>query len=149
MTREMLKTRAHLLGGFLVTLVKTLMSLRGINQTELSKSTGVSVTAISRFLNGNSDLRSDAMLKILSALGTDVGTVMKREINKALGQEDDLSIGEDIRFLLEQSQPITRKTVTDTLIASFKNDKNSDTKQRIARLKKYRESIKTVRRLSC
>lgn len=133
----------------MVTLVKTLMSLRGVNQTELSKSTGVSVTAISRFLNGNSDLRSDAMLKILSALGTDVGTVMKREINKALGQEDDLSIGEDIRFLLEQSQPITRKTVTDTLIASFKNDKNSDTKQRIARLKKYRESIKTVRRLSC
>lgn len=133
----------------MVTLVKTLMSLRNVNQTELSKSTGVSVTAISRFLNGNSDLRSDAMLKILSALGTDVGTVMKREINKALGHEDDLSIGEDIRFLLEQSQPITRKTVTDTLIASFKNDKNSDTKQRIARLKKYRESIKTVRRLSC
>lgn len=144
-----LKTRAHLLGGFLVTLVKTLMSLRNVNQTELSKSTGVSVTAISRFLNGNSDLRSDAMLKILSALGTDVGTVMKKEINKALGHEDDLSIGEDIGFLLDQTAPITRKTIADTLISSFKDDKNPDTKSRIKRLRKYRDSIKTVRRNPC
>ncbi len=133
----------------MVTLVKTLMSLRNVNQTELSKSTGVSVTAISRFLNGNSDLRSDAMLKILSALGTDVGTVMKKEISKALGDEDDLSIGEDIRFLLEQTSPITRKTIADTLIANFRNDKNPDTKNRIKRLRKYRDSIKTVRRQPC
>lgn len=133
----------------MVTLVKTLMSLRNVNQTELSKSTGVSVTAISRFLNGNSDLRSDAMLKILSALGTDVGTVMKKEISKALGDEDDLSIGEDIRFLLEQTAPITRKTITDTLIANFRNHKNPDTKNRIKRLRNYRDSIKTVRRQPC
>lgn len=133
----------------MVTLVKTLVSLQGINQTELANATGVSVTAISRFLNSNSDLRSDALLKILSALGTDVGTVMKREINKALGNEDEFSIGEDIRHLLEQTPPIARKTITDTLISNFKNDKSLDTKQRIARLKKYRDSIKTVRRLSC
>lgn len=89
------------------------------------------------------------MLKILSALGTDVGTVMKKEISKALGDEDDLSVGEDIRFLLEQTSPITRKTIADTLIANFRNDKNPDTKNRIKRLRKYRDSIKTVRRQPC
>lgn len=133
----------------MVALVKTLMSLRGVNQTELAKQTGVSVTAISRFLSGSSELRSEAMLKILSSLGTDVDSLVKREINKALGHEEDFSIGEDIRFLMEQAPPIARKTIADTLIASLKNDKSSDTKHRISRLKKYRDSIKTVRRHSC
>lgn len=54
------------------------MSLRGVNQTELAKQTGVSVTAISRFLSGSSELRSEAMLKILSSLGTDVDSMVKR-----------------------------------------------------------------------
>lgn len=131
------------------TLIRTLMSLRGVNQSELAKQTGVSVTAISRFLGGTSELRSEAMLKILSTLGADVNTVIKKEINKALGHEDEFSIGEDIRFLLEQAPPITRKTIADTLISSLKNEKNADTKHRITRLKKYRDSIKTVRRHSC
>ncbi|GEM_PF-4739491 len=133
----------------MVALVKTLMSLRGFNQTELAKQTGVSVTAISRFLSGASELRSVAMLKILSSLGTDVDSMIKREINKALGNEDEFSIGEDIRFLLDQAPPITRKTMADTLISSLKNDKKADTKYRILRLKKYRDSIQTVRRHSC
>lgn len=133
----------------MVALVKTLMSLRGVNQTELAKQTGVSVTAISRFLSGTSELRSEAMLKILSSLGTDVNSIVKREISKAIGNEDDFSIGEDIRFLLEQAPPIARKTIADTLISSFKNDKSADTKNRIVRLKKYRDSIRTVRRHFC
>lgn len=125
------------------------MTLRGVNQTELAKKTGVSITAISRFLSGSSELRSESMLKILSSLGTDVDALVKREINKALGDENEFSIGEDIRFLLEQAPPIARKTIADTLIASFKNDKTADTKNRILRLKKYRDSIKTVRRHTC
>lgn len=132
----------------MVALVKTLMSLRGLNQTELARQTGVSITAISRFLSGNSELRSEAMLKILSSLGADVDSIVKKEINKALGHEDDFSIGEDIRFLLEQAPPITRKTITDSLISSFKHDKSADTKHRLIRLKKYRDAIKTVRRNS-
>jgi transcriptional regulator with XRE-family HTH domain len=125
------------------------MGLRGLNQSDLARQTGVSVTAISRFLSGSSELRSDAMLKILTALGADVDAIIKKEINKALGNEDDFSIGEDIRFLMEQAPPIARKTIADTLIASLKSEKSSDTKHRITRLKKYRDSIKTVRRHSC
>jgi len=135
-------------GVFLVTLVKTLMTLRGVNQSDLSKDTGVSVTTISRFLNGSTELKSEALLKILSSLGTDVNSIVKSEINKALGNADDLSIGDDIRYLMEQASPIARKTIAETIISSFKNDKSTDTKNRILRIKKYKDSIKTVRRLS-
>ena len=133
----------------MVTLVKTLMTLRGLNQTDLAKHSGISDTAISRFFNQESNMRSEAMFKILSSLGADVSAIMKREIDKSLGREVEFSIGEDIRILINHIPPIARKTITDTLIASLKNDKNLDIKHRIDRLKKYRDSIKTVRRLSC
>lgn len=133
----------------MVALVKMLMTARGLNQVDVARNTGVSATAISRYLNESSDLRSDALIKVLNYLGADIDSLMKREINKALGNQDELSLGEDIRFLLEQSSPITRKTVTDSLIASFKNLKSPDTKNRVQRLKKYSDSIKTVRRQSC
>ena len=133
----------------MVALVKTLMTLRGMNQVEVARHTGVSATAISRYLNETSELRSDALIKILSFLGADIDGLVKKEIGKILGNADELPIGEDIQFLLSQSSPITRKTVTDSLISSFKNLKSPDTKSRIQRLKKYSDSIKTVRRVSC
>lgn len=133
----------------MVALVKMLMTARGLNQVEVARNTGVSATAISRYLNETSDLRSDALIKVLNYLGADVDSLMKREINKVLGAEQDPSLGEDIRYLLDQASPITRKTITDTLISSFKNDKNPDTKIRIMKLKKYRDSIRTVRRSAC
>ena len=125
------------------------MSLRKVNQSDLAKSTGLSVTTISRYLSGESELRSGALVKVFAALGADLDQLMKKEINKALGSELDGSIGEDIGFLLENSSPIKRKTVAQTLISNFKDEKNPDTKNRIIRLKRYRDAIKTVRRVSC
>lgn len=133
----------------MVTLVKTLMTLKGVSQTDISNQTGVSVAAISRFMNGASELRSEALFKILSVLGTDVNYLIKKEINQVIGNSVDVSIGEDIKALIEKSSPINKKTITDTIIASFKNEKDPDTLNRILRIKKYRDSIKTVRRATC
>lgn len=137
------------MGENMVTLVKTLMALRGTSQSELSKHTGISVTSLSRYLNEVSELRGDALIKVLNYLGADVQSSVKRVINKALGNEEDITIGDDIRLLLEHASPIARKTIADTLISSFKNEKNPDMKNRIHRLKKYKDSIKTVRRMPC
>lgn len=133
----------------MVTLVKTLMTLKGVSQTDISNQTGVSVAAISRFMNGASELRSEALFKILSVLGTDVNYMIKKEINQVIGNNVDISIGEDIKALIEKSSPLNKKTITDTIIASFKNEKDPDTLNRILRIKKYRDSIKTVRRATC
>lgn len=133
----------------MVTLIKTLMTLRGVSQADLSRQTGVSVTALSRYFNEATELRSQSFVKLLQFLGANVDDLIKKEINTVIGNDDASSIGEDIRFLLEQSSPITRKTITDTLISSLKNDKNPDTRNRIQRLKKYKDSIKTVRRVTC
>lgn len=129
--------------------VKTLMALRGVNQSELSRRAGISVAAVSRFLKEETELRSDSLVKILDILGADIDSLVSREITKALGNEDELSVGEDFKFLLDKSDPITRRTIADTLIGSFKTPKSPELKSRITRIKRYRESIKTVRRTSC
>lgn len=133
----------------MVALVRTLMNLRGLSQSDIARLTGVSATALSRYLNKTSELRSDALLKVLSFLGADIDSLVKKEINKVIGQIDDQTVGEDIGYLLDQSSPIHRKTIIDTIIVSLKNEKNPDTKTRLSRLKKYRDAIKTVRRSAC
>lgn len=45
---------------------------RSITQKELSKKTGVREAAISNYLNNKSELRSDALQKIVDALGIEV-----------------------------------------------------------------------------
>lgn len=129
--------------------VKALMALRGVSRSELSRMTGVSAAAVSRFLKEETELRSEALVKILDVLGADIDRLVSREITKALGQADELSLGEDFGFLLDKTDPITRRTITDTLISSFKSTKSPELKSRITRLKRYRESIKTVRRTPC
>lgn len=132
-----------------VKLINTLMTLRKIKPADMAKKTKVSKASISKFLNQKSDLRAEALIKILAALGTDFDSIMMSEINNALGQGKEQSIGEDIRYLLENADPITRKTITDTLIASFKSEKNFEIKSRLQRVKRFKDSIKTVRRISC
>ena len=139
---------ASLNGECVVHLIKTLMSLRGVNQSDLAQSSGVSVTAISRYLKGISEIRSEALIKVLSTLEINLDSVVRTDINRALGHSDEHSIGEDIKILLDKASPITRKTIAETIITSFKNDKSTDTKSRILRIKKYKDSIKTVGRLN-
>ena len=129
------------------TLVKALMVLRGVNQSELSKKSGVSMTAISRFLNEESQLRSDAFLKILASLGADLDTVLKVEIKRALSNSDDYSPADDIKILLDKATPKARNTILDAIISSFNNDESVDTRSRLQRIKKYHDSINAINRL--
>ncbi|MBL7557611.1 MAG: helix-turn-helix domain-containing protein [Bdellovibrionaceae bacterium] len=130
-------------------LVRTLMNLKGVTQAELAKSSDVSVAALSRFLNGSSELRSNSFIRMLSVLGLNISEVLKKEVSKTMGSEGESSIEEDFKVLLERVSPLERKTISDTLIASLKNEKDPDTVSRINRVKKYRDSIKTVRRKVC
>ncbi len=130
-------------------LVRTLMNLKGVTQAELAKSSDVSVAALSRFLNGSSELRSNSFIRMLSVLGLNISEVLKREVSKTMGSEGESSIEEDFKVLLERVSPLERKTISDTLIASLKNEKDPDTVSRINRVKKYRDSIRTVRRKVC
>ena len=89
---------------------KTIFVAVADDQVDVARNTGVSATAISRYLNESSDLRADALIKVLNYLGADIDSLMKKEISRVLGTADNITIGEDISYLLEQSSPITRKT---------------------------------------
>lgn len=129
-----------------ITLIKTLMNLRGLSQADLAKKANVSKASLSKYLSRESDLRAEALLRISSVLGVSFNLNIKFEINKFLGQAEAHSIGDDIQFLLSQATPIDRRTIADSLVAKFKNGKDLETRTRVLRIKKYRDSIKTMRR---
>lgn len=133
----------------MVKVVRTLMTLRGVTQAELSRGAGISMTALSRYLNEATELRGESLVSVLKALGADVDTLVKREINKALGNEDEGSIGEDVKVLLQNLDPISRRTILDTLISSSQKNQKPEMKNAVSRIKRYRNSIQTVRRMSC
>lgn len=131
------------------TLVQGLMNLRKVDRSGLSLRSKVSLTAISRFLNGEGELKSSSLLNILSTLGVDVEGIVKKELARALGVLDEQASSEDFSFLLDKVEPITRKMIADMLIGSFKDENGPEMKSRIERFKRYRDSIKTVGRANC
>jgi transcriptional regulator with XRE-family HTH domain len=124
------------------------MNLRGINQHNLAIRSGVSKTALSRFLSGSSDIRSDSLIKLMSALGTDLESHLKKEISKSISGFEDQCVGEDIKSVLHGMDAISKKTLVDSVVSHGKSSKAAEVKSAIQRLKKYRDGIKTVRRLS-
>ncbi len=132
----------------MLTLVKTLMTLRGINQVDLSIKSGVSPTALSRYLSGSSDLRSENLLKLMKALGSDFNEIVKKEISKSLGNDDLSNISEDIQKVLLSLDSISKKTLIETIISQGKASRSPEVKTAVGRLKKYRDGIRTVRRVS-
>lgn len=132
----------------MVELVKSLMNVRKVSQIEIARHTGVSKTAISRFLNDSADIRSDALVKVLKYLGADVQQIIQNKITLGLGVQGNTAVSDDIYYLIQKAQPIQRKMMTETLISIFSNEKNPEIKSRVSNLKKFKNSIKTVRRLS-
>lgn len=132
----------------MVKVVKTLMTLRGVTQAEVAAATGVTQATLSRYLNEASELRAEHLFKVLKYLGADIDGLVKREINKALGIDDEESLGEDIRVILQSMNPISRRTVVDAILASSKGQ-TPESKIAINRIKKFRDSINTVGRVSC
>jgi transcriptional regulator with XRE-family HTH domain len=128
-----------------VKLVRALMSLRGFNQAELALASQVSVTSLSRFFNEESELRAEALHRVLAVLGADVSSFVKKELTRALGADDEISIGEDIGNILKSADPIERRTIVDFMHARLKKDKSMETKSRLSRIKKFADSIETVR----
>jgi transcriptional regulator with XRE-family HTH domain len=130
----------------LVKVLKTLMSLRGLTQVEVAKSAGISRAALVRYLSGDSELQSDSLHRVLAVMGVNVEAFLMREVAKALGADEGYSIGEDLNAILQNAKPIERRTIVDFLVARLKGNNSPETKTRLARIKRFAESIETVRR---
>lgn len=60
----------------LATQVRRLSYFKGINQTELAKRAGVNRSTITRWMNGDCDLMSENLEKVMKVLGIDLGRVI-------------------------------------------------------------------------
>jgi hypothetical protein len=59
-------------------LLRKEMAVRGTPQVKVAEETGILLTGISRFLNGNQTLHGDALITLIKWMGMDVNRFIKR-----------------------------------------------------------------------
>lgn len=140
---------AQFSGEKMINTIKALISLRGVSQSDIVRNTGVSKAALNRFLNDSSDMRSDSLVKVLTFLGADVRQLIRKELGKALGHFDEVSVGDDLKKVISALDPIAKRTILDTILVSASRNQSIENKNALRRVRMYRDSIQTVRRVSC
>lgn len=100
-------------------LIGALMRLQGLSQAELAEKSGLHRSNLCRFLAGETDIRMSSLMSLLSSLGLDFKEYLNSELNRRSVSPVQLkseSIGSAIETLLENSDPLTKKTLISTLM---------------------------------
>jgi transcriptional regulator with XRE-family HTH domain len=130
--------------------IKVLMQYKGIKTKDLPSKADISLSSISRYLRGASELRSDVFVSLLKAVGVDLPDLLQREINSRINKENHTQpLGSDLELILDNLSPIEQKTLLSTFIRKSSPDDDEEVKEAIKRVSDYRSSITFRRRQIC
>jgi hypothetical protein len=128
------------------TLVDTIIRLKRTTQTDLSERSAVHPSNLSKFLSGESDMRSSSMISILENLGIDLEKILENEIESLIGKpKENGSVGEALEILISKSDPFTAKTILESLSSKVKPSKDKNLIQALETVKSYKQNIKSIR----
>jgi transcriptional regulator with XRE-family HTH domain len=102
-------------------LIDTIMRLKRCTQAEIAEKAGLHRSNLSRFLAGDIDMRMSSLESILSALDISLEEVLQKEINQIIGKKSERdTLGDALEVLLKQADPITARTMIESLAARSK-----------------------------
>lgn len=100
---------------------------------------------LSKFLNGDTDIRISSLEKILETLNINLSEVLELEIEKLSGRKSESkSIGQAIEVLLKASDPITAKTFIDSLSSRVKSKQKKEVISALDTINNFKSKIKTT-----
>lgn len=128
-------------------LVDTVIRLKRASQSEMAEKTGIHPSNLSKFLNGETDIRISSLEKILETLDISLEQVLESEIEKLIGKRKEAkSVGHAIELLLREADPISAKTFIDSLSSRVKPKTNKSLVSALDVVNDFKSKIKTVRR---
>lgn len=128
-------------------LVDTVIRLKRASQSEMAEKTGIHPSNLSKFLNGETDIRISSLEKILETLDISLEQVLESEIEKLMGKRKEAkSVGHAIELLLREADPISAKTFIDSLSSRVKPKTNKSLVSALDVVNDFKSKIKTVRR---
>ena len=88
-----------------------------VKQVEISNSTGISTSQLNKFLNGNSELNSQNLIKLLCFIGIDINEIINKKIAK-IGNfkiSSDMNPGESFEVLINLMNKTEKKAAIEHL----------------------------------
>jgi len=129
------------------TLVDTIIRLKRTSQADVSEKSGVHPSNLSKFLNGDSDIRSSSLVGIMNALNISLEEILEKEIEQLIGKKTSgKSLGDALETLVKEADPITAKTLLDSLSTRVKNKENKMVIGALMVINDFKSKIKTVRK---
>lgn len=128
------------------TLVDTILRLQRRSQTEVCVETGVHPSNLSKFLNGDTDIRSSSLREILKSVGVDLETILEDQIDTLIGKKRSESVGQALEILLSKADPMTARTLLETLSKRSATKNDPAVAQALSVVNSYKSKLKSVRK---
>ena len=127
-------------------LLDTIIRLKRISQADLSEQIGINRSSMNRFLSGETDIRASSLIQILESLGIHLESLLENEIDRQIGKRKATSVGEALETLVREADPVTARTILDSLAKQVKGTKNPSLQQALSVISELRLELKSVRR---
>lgn len=128
------------------TLLDTIIRLQRRSQTEVCAEAGVHPSNLSKYLSGETDIRSSSLRQILKSLGISLETILEDQIDILIGKKRSESVGQALEVLLSKADPMTARTLLDTLSKRSVPKNDPAAAQALSVVNGYRAKFKSVRK---
>lgn len=128
------------------TLVDTIIRLQRRSQTEVSADSGVHPSNLSKFLNGDTDIRSSSLKEILNVVGVNLESVLESKIDSLIGKKRSDNIGQALEVLLSSADPMTARTILETLSKRSKSETTPAVTEALTVVNGFKSKLKSARK---
>lgn len=117
--------------------IDKLRKLKNKNVADLARSAGVSSAAMSRFLNGETDLGYRKFTSVLNDLEVSVPEIIKRKLGEETGLIDKSEVEDeaDLLLLFTNLSDLDKKIVLDTIVKALPKSKSRNFVETLKRVK--------------
>ncbi len=127
-------------------LVDSIVHYKKTSQHELAEKSGINSSNLSKFLNGETDIRISNLERILSGLDISIEGFLENEVEKLQGKsQEEKSIGSAIELLLNEADPIVAKTFIDSLSSRVNRKDNRNINSALDVVNNYKAKLKNKR----
>lgn len=128
-------------------LINTLIQAKNLSQKEVAQKAEVHTSNLSKFLSGETDMRLSTFIKLMETLEVDIISILQSEVDRSLGRSsNNITVGQAVENLLNEVEPITARTILNSISSRIKNDSNKKIENSLKVLNGFHFSSKKVKR---
>lgn len=128
-------------------LINTLIQAKNLSQKEVAQKAEVHTSNLSKFLSGETDMRLSTFIKLMETLEVDIISILQSEVDRSLGRSSsNITVGQAVENLLNEVEPITARTILNSISSRIKNDSNKKIENSLKVLNGFNFSSNKVKR---